>query len=73
MSGDTQKSRDSDRKKILEQEFAAEQKGLDDNRKLLAEQEAAKAPADKLQPLRDRIALHERNITALRKEIGNLK
>ena len=73
VSGDAQKARDSDRKKILEQEQAAEQKGLDDDRKSLGALEAARAPADQLQPMRDRVALHERNLLALKKEIGNLK
>ena len=54
VSGDAQKSRDTDRRKILEQA-------------------AAKAAPDKLQTLRDQIALHERNLLALKKEIGNLK
>ena len=28
---------------------------------------------DRLQPYKDKVALHERNIEALKKEIGNLK
>jgi hypothetical protein len=73
VSGDAQKSRDSDRKRILEQEFAAEQRNYDDAKRQVSEQEQAKAPADRLQPLKDRQALHERNLAALKKEIGNLR
>jgi hypothetical protein len=73
VSSDTQKARDTDRQHILEQEVATEQKGLDEARKTLAEQEAARAPADRLQPYRDRIALHSRNLDALRRELGKVK
>lgn len=73
VTGDAQKARDNDRQHILEQEVATEQKGLEDARRGLAEQEAARAPADRLQALRDRIALHTRNLDALRREIGKVK
>lgn len=87
VDGDTQKSRDTDRRKILEQELATEQKSLDAAKKELADQEAVPQPQDRnaggtlnmpkmqerLQPYRDKISLHERNIGALKKEIGNLK
>ena len=73
VSGDAQKSRDTDRRKILEQELAAEQKGLNEDHQALTAEAAAKAAPDKLQTLRDQIALHERNLLAMKKEIGNLK
>lgn len=73
VSGDTQKSRDSDRKRILEQELAAEQRNYDEAKRSIAEQEQARATTDRLQPLKDRLALHERNLVALKKEIGNLR
>ncbi len=73
VSGDAQKSRDSDRKRILEQELTAEQRNFDDVRRQVSEQEQAKAPSERLQPLKDRQALHERNLAALKKEIGNLR
>ena len=81
VDGDTQKARDNDRRKILEQEQAAEQKNLDQSKKELAEQEAIRTGdernyqrvLDRLQPFKDKVALHERNLEALRKEIGNLK
>lgn len=81
VDGDTQKARDNDRRKILEQELAAEQKSLEQAKKELAEQEAIRTGdernyqrvLDRLQPYKDRVALHERNIEALKKEIGNLR
>ena len=81
VDGDTQKARDSDRRKILEQELAAEQKSLEQAKKDLAEQEAIRTGdernyqrvLDRLQPFKDKVALHERNIEALQKEIRNLR
>ncbi|MDR2239625.1 MAG: DUF4124 domain-containing protein [Zoogloeaceae bacterium] len=78
---DTQKTRDNDRRKILEQELDTEQKGLAQAEKELAEQEAIRngneqnyqRVLDRLQPYKDRVELHTRNIEALKKEIGNLK
>ena len=71
VSGNEQKSRDNDRKAILDKELATETQGADKARKAL--QEAGTQPGDKLQALRDTLALHERNIDALKKEIGNLR
>lgn len=81
VNGDVQKARDNDRRMILEQELATEQKNLDQARKELAEQEAVRTGdernyqrvLDRLQPYKDKVALHERNLEALKKEIGNLK
>lgn len=70
---DTQKSRDNDRRHILSQELAGEQRSLEVARKDLAGQEASKASPDLLAPYRDRVAQHERNIQAIQKELGNLK
>lgn len=73
-----QKARDGDRRAILDQELATEQKSLDDARHALAQQEAT-APAgqprapERLKPYQDTVQLHERNVEALKKEIGNLK
>jgi Domain of unknown function (DUF4124) len=73
-----QKARDGDRRAILEQELASEQKNLDEAKKTLAQQEAA-APAgqarspDRFKPYQDTVQLHERNIEALKKEMGSLK
>lgn len=82
----TQKARDTDRRKILEQEQAAEQKSIEEAKKKLA---AAEVPLpedrnaggainqgklqERLQPLKDQVQLHERNLEAIRKELQNLR
>lgn len=87
VDGDTQKARDNDRRKILEQELANEQKNLEQARKDLSEQEGIVHPHERIaggaingakvqervQGYKDKLALHERNIEALKKEIGNLR
>jgi len=70
---DTQKARDTDRRHILDQELAGEQRSLEQARKDLSEQEALRASPDRLAPYRDRVAQHERNIQAIQKELGNLR
>lgn len=70
---DTQKARDGDRRHILEQELAGEQRNLEQAKKDLAEQQAAGASSDRAAPYRDRVGQHERNIQAIQKELGNLK
>jgi hypothetical protein len=80
VDSDTQRQRDVDRRQILEQELATEEKNLEQARKDLAAQEGIrdakeKEPqrAERLQPHKDKFALHGRNIEALKKEIANLK
>lgn len=81
VGGDQQKARDNDRRRIIEEELANEQKNLDESRKALAEQEAIREGGernyqrvlDRLKPYQDRVQLHERNVEALKKELGNLK
>jgi len=71
---DTQKARDGDRRHILEQELGAEQRNLDRARKELSEQEhSADNKPERLQPFKDSVAQHERNIQAIQKELSNLK
>lgn len=71
---ETQKARDGDRRMILEQELAGEQRSLEQARKELAEQEAVRGgPSDRIAPYRDRVGQHERNIQAIQKELANLK
>jgi len=71
---DAQKARDGDRRHILEQELAGEQRSLEQAKKELAEQEATRGgPSDRTAPYRDRVGQHERNIQAIQKELGNLK
>lgn len=81
VSGDAQKSRDTDRKKILSQELATEEKALEEAQKALAEQEAVRSGdernyqrvLDRLQPYKEKVELHQRNVDALKREMANLK
>ncbi len=76
---DAQKARDTDRKRILEQELAGEQRSLDQAQRELADQEslrgrdASASALDRVQPYRDRVAQHERNIVAIQKELSGLR
>jgi len=58
VDGDTQKKRDDTRRRILEEELAAEEKMLAD---ATTQKDAAA------------IALHEKNVAALKKELANIK
>jgi hypothetical protein len=77
----TQQQRDGERRKILEQEMANEQKLLDQARKDLAEQEATRLGSernyqrvlDRLEPFKKKVSLHENNIANLRKELSSLR
>lgn len=87
VNGEQQKARDNDRRAILEQELAGEQRNLDAAKKELVEQENTVLPEERiagggiqggkreerLRSYRDRVQLHERNIEAIRKEISNLR
>lgn len=71
---DTQKARDGDRKRILEQELASEQRNLEQSRKELGDQERAHGEkSERLTPYKESVAQHERNIQAIQRELGNLK
>ena len=80
VSESTQKSRDLDRRRILEEEAASEQKSLDVAKKELAAQEAKGGQEEKnyqklmerLRPFKDKVSQHERNLQALRKELSGL-
>lgn len=81
ISDDTQKSRDTDRRRILNEELATEEKALEESRKVLEEQEAVRSGdernyqrvLDRLQPYKDKVDLHQRNVDALKREIANLR
>ena len=81
VSEDTQKTRDDERRRILEQEIADETKQLAQAKEQLAAQEAVRSGnernyqrfLDRVQPYRDAVATHERNLEAIRREIANLK
>ncbi|MFX9665274.1 hypothetical protein ABTO78_21685, partial [Acinetobacter baumannii] len=74
------KARDSERRRILEAELDTETKNLEAARKALTEGEAVRLGdernyqkyLDRIQGLKDNVALHERNVDALRKEISKL-
>ncbi len=73
MDGETQRGRDNDRRRILEQELSSEQQNLDKSRKALSEGETAGTAPQKLQDLREGVTVHERNIEALKRELANVK
>ena len=81
VDADTQKQRDADRRRILEQELANEQKLLNQAQKDLAEQESIRLGSeknyqrvlDRLEPYQKKVQLHGNNIANLKKELGNLR
>ncbi|MCB1961430.1 MAG: DUF4124 domain-containing protein [Rhodocyclaceae bacterium] len=76
-----QEKRDSDRRKILESELAAEEKALEEARTALAQEDAVRhgnernfqKKLDRLQPFQAKVELHERNVEALKRELSNLR
>lgn len=74
-------SRGETRREILERELAAEQRLLDQARSTLSAQESIRTGDEKnyarvlerLQPFKDNVELHTKNIEALRRELGSLK
>ena len=81
VDGDTQRGRDAERRRILEQELANEQKLLDQARKELAEQESQRLGSernyqrvlDRLEPYKKKVRLHEDNIANLRREMASAR
>ena len=77
VDGDTQKLRDNDRRRILEQELANEQKLLEQAAKELSEQESMRLGSernyqrvlDRLEPYKKKVKLHEDNLANLRREL----
>jgi hypothetical protein len=77
----TQRRRDDARRKILEDELAVEERSLAEARKALSEGEATRLGSernyqrylDRIQGLKDRVAQHERNVSALKQELSNLR
>jgi hypothetical protein len=68
-------------REILERELAAEQKALDQAKQALAEQESVRTGEERnyarvlerLQPYKESVQNHEKNIQALQRELANLK
>jgi len=82
VDGETQKVRDDMRKKVLNDELAAEQKSLAEARTAYADGAPAPLPEERadaekyrvrIGKLRQTVTVHERNIDALRKEIALVK
>lgn len=77
----TQKQRDNDRRRILDQELASEQKLLEQARKELAEQESQRLGSernfqrvlDRLEPYKKKVKLHEDNVANLKRELAGIK
>ena len=78
----TQRKRDDQRKQILHEELATEEKSLADAKNALKVGEAlrvgdeARNPSkyfERVKRLKDDVSLHERNVEALKKELGDLK
>jgi len=78
----TQKKRDDLRKQILQDELATEEKAFAEAQKALKEGEATRIGdevrnyqkyLERVKKLKDNVSLHERNIAALKKELGDLK
>ncbi|GAB4062299.1 DUF4124 domain-containing protein [Uliginosibacterium sediminicola] len=80
VDGAQQRDRDSNRRRILEQELATEQRLLDEARKNQREIEQA-APQERTTPkyqarqnaLREELLQHETNINKLKAELGNTR
>jgi hypothetical protein len=81
VDSDTQKQRDNDRRKILDQELGNEQKLLEQARKELDEQESQRLGSERnyqrvlerLEPYKKKVKLHEDNIANLRREMAGSK
>jgi hypothetical protein len=77
----TQKRRDDSRRKILEEELDQEEQLLFQARKALTEAESVRLGnesnyqkfLDRVQPYKEAVALHEKNVGALKQELSNLK
>ncbi|TJZ71681.1 DUF4124 domain-containing protein [Chitiniphilus eburneus] len=78
----TQKARDTNRRLILQEELAAEQRALDEARQALADAEGTRSAEEKQNPqkyvqrlsrLREAAVVHEKNVTALTSELGRLQ
>ena len=80
VDNETQKRRDETRRQVLNDELSAETKLLDQAKKelLAAEQTpqgngAGQKALERMQNLKDNVTLHQKNIDALNKELGNLR
>lgn len=81
VDGDTQRQRDTDRRKILEQELSQEQQQFELAKKSLAEQKDIRLGGEKnfarveerIKPYEARVRQHEINIENIKKELSNTR
>lgn len=77
----TQKNRDGARRRILEEELSGEEKALAQAKTELAEQESIRTGdeknyqkvLDRLQKYKDEVERHDKNVEALKKELGTAR
>ena len=78
---ETQRSRDDNRRTILSDELATEEKSLIDAKSKLTEQESVRhgdeknyqRVLDRLKPYQDAVERHERNVAALKREMASTR
>ncbi|MGD8476430.1 MAG: DUF4124 domain-containing protein [Burkholderiales bacterium] len=78
---DTQRERDAERRRILEEELAAEEQRLAQARQQLQEQESVRTGnernyqryLERVEPYREAVQNHERNVQALQRELQTLR
>jgi septal ring factor EnvC (AmiA/AmiB activator) len=81
VDNNTQRSRDDERRRILESELAAEQEQLAQAQAALAEQESIRQGdernyarvQERLKPFQDTVAQHEKNVASIKQELSNLR
>lgn len=77
----TQRTRDDARRRILVDELSNEEKALQQAKAELGQQESVRSGneknyqrvLDRLQPYKDEVERHEKNVAALKKELDNVK
>jgi hypothetical protein len=81
VDGETQRTRDDERRRILESELAAEEEKLNAAKQALAEQESIRQGdernyarvLERLKPYQEAVEQHEKNIASIRQELANLR
>ena len=81
VDADTQRQRDSDRRRILEQELTSEERLLDQAKKELSNQDSVRLGSERnyqrvlerLEPYKKKVKLHEDNIASLKRELAATK
>ncbi|HVS27152.1 MAG TPA: DUF4124 domain-containing protein [Burkholderiales bacterium] len=81
VDAETQKNRDGKRRQLLESELEQEKIQLEEAKKALAEAEATRMGdernyqrfLDRVQPFKNAVADHEKNVAALQQELGEFR